>query len=391
MENSVNEKVQMNESYLHIPEDHEYPQLKAHGLSEALYKSLWLLSRMPKQPSRYGDTQELTNLRLIIENPQDRTMRLEGRGENIFAQVAETLWVLGGKDELVYLSPFLPRAKEFSDDGGKTWRSAYGKRLRHYPVQGESYKDPRVIPNGFDQLKALVDLFVKSFDTRRGHLVLTYPPVDHSPGIDVVCNVALQFYIRDKKLYMTIHNRSNDSIWGFSGINFFEFTVLQEIIAHLVSVGTGEEIGLGTYVHNSTSFHVYSHHSDRMDTILSENSSMKSHDPSKVYPWKVPSIEKMDNALEVYFLILKDIQSGTIQLYDEGLDNALAELHESCYGTSLAPLCSACLIYAADKKEPMSSDKKNYLFSKFVDIGKYKETYIIEKMRNKFIEEASVK
>lgn len=387
MENSINEKVQMTESYLHNPEDHEYPQLVASGLSEALYKTLWLLSRMPKQPSRYGDTQELTNLRLIIKNPRDRTMRLQNRGENIFAQVAETLWVLGGKDELKYLSPFLPRASEFSDDGGKTWRSAYGKRLRNYPSQCCSSGGIKSV----DQLKLLTEAFSKSLDTRRGHLVLTYPPIDHSPGIDVVCNVALQFFIRDKKLHMTIHNRSNDSIWGFSGINFFEFTVLQEILADLISNEIGEEIELGTYVHNSTSFHVYSHHSDRTEKILSTNSTMKSHDPEKVYPWKVASLQNLDNVLHTYFTMLEEIQSG--ELFDEehSLGLALEHLHLFSNRTTLAPLCSACLIYAANKEEPMSSEYKESLFSKFVELPKVSDTYIIESMRNKFIPEASVK
>jgi thymidylate synthase len=56
---------------------------------------------------------------------------LPGRNNNVFAQLAETAWVLAGRNDLAFLGHYLPRVADFSDDG-RTWRGAYGPRIRRW-------------------------------------------------------------------------------------------------------------------------------------------------------------------------------------------------------------------------------------------------------------------
>lgn len=280
-----------------------FPQIKAQGVNEALYKALWLLDDMEEVPSRDGTTKELLNCRLIHTEPRDRIIRLQGRKHNFFSQLGETLWVLSGSNELRFLNFFLPRAKEFSDDGGRTWRSGYGARLRGYPKYdwdplSDVYTEDE---DGVDQFRSVIESIVRSRETRRGFIVLTHPPVDHAEGIDVVCNVALQFIVRRGRLCMTIHNRSNDVIWGYSGINFFEFTFMQELMRSILLWDYGVHLELGPYVHNSVSFHLYSRHYERAQGILTKNAAkIEPFSRDRHFPVSVPSLEAMDQNLSLW-------------------------------------------------------------------------------------------
>ena len=81
--------------------------------------------------SRGGtQTRELRSYTIGIKRPTERVLVLPERRNNPFAALAETMWVLGGRDDLAYLTRYLPRAGDFSDDG-ETWRGAYGPRLRN--------------------------------------------------------------------------------------------------------------------------------------------------------------------------------------------------------------------------------------------------------------------
>src|ERR1044071_339665 len=64
-----------------------------------------------------------------LTNPKNKVLTVPRRLSSFPATCAETLWVLAGRNDLEFLEYFLPRAKDFSDDG-KTWRAAYGPRLR---------------------------------------------------------------------------------------------------------------------------------------------------------------------------------------------------------------------------------------------------------------------
>ena len=172
-----------------------------------------------------GRTKELTATSITLRHPEERELVLPGRNANIAAQIAETMWVLAGKTSgIVWLSHYLPRAVDFADDG-KHWRAAYGPRLRNW--------------KGVDQVAYVVNALQADPQTRQAVIALWDPEVDILPGLDRSCNTTLQFTSRLGALDMHVSLRSNDVMWGLSGINAFCWSTLQEIIAELLGVDVG--------------------------------------------------------------------------------------------------------------------------------------------------------
>ena len=197
---------------------------------------------------RGDESRELRNRVITLEKPQERCLFLPGRRNSIFAQVAETIWVIAGRKDLPWLTPYLPRAPNFSDDGGATWRGAYGPRLRAWA-------------GGIDQIDEWRRLLLEDRNSRRAVGIFFDPSVDFVASRDIPCNNWLSWLVRNDQLHLSIGVRSNDAMWGFSGINAFEFSVLQEMLGFWIGAGVGD----ATFF--ATSFHLYSRHYTRADEI----------------------------------------------------------------------------------------------------------------------------
>lgn len=202
-------------------------------------------------PSRLGDdTKELRHVGVTLTRPLDREVLAGHRNASIVAQIAETMWVLRGRSDITWLGQYLPRAHEFSDDG-TTWRGAYGPRLRRYGMAET------------DQLQHVVDLLRADPNTRRAVLSIYDPNIDVHPGKDIPCNDFMSFSLRDGRLDAHVFIRSNDLVWGWSGINAFEWSVVLEVIAWFVGAEPGS-------LHFSiTSLHAYDRHFKRLEKIAS--------------------------------------------------------------------------------------------------------------------------
>src|SRR5579884_2635761 len=157
---------------------------------------------------RGSSSMELRNRFIVLEKPQERCLVTPNRYNNIFAAIAETMWVLAGRNDLAFLSRYLPRARDFSDDG-QTWRAAYGPRLRNW--------------YGIDQLYENLILMQHELRTRRAVMSTFDPAVDFIDSKDIPCNNWIHWLVRDNHLHMNVAVRSNDIMWGFSGINAFEW------------------------------------------------------------------------------------------------------------------------------------------------------------------------
>ncbi len=238
----------------------------ARNLSEALVNVLGDVMLAGEEVTARGQTQrEVRGHVQTITQPTERVLILPGRANNVFAQIAETAWVLAGRDDLDYLSRYLTRAVEFSDDG-RTWRAAYGPRLRRWGGH-------------VDQLNAVVHRFAEDPNTKRAVMSIFDPAGDYGDTKDVPCNNWLHFLQRDNLMHLSVAVRANDAIWGFSGINFFEWSVLQELIAN--SAGS-ERVGeLNWFV---GSMHVYQRHYAVAEKIL-RNSC-----PRSPYDFGVPTL-----------------------------------------------------------------------------------------------------
>lgn len=279
------------------------------NLTDALIGSLrLLLTEGATVPSRNGETKELYCHQVRISNPTERVLISPYRGANIFAQLAEAMWVMGGRDDVEFLSRYLPRAKDFSDDG-KVWRGGYGPRIRKWVRAIGNHSE--LLPQGetrwvqetkiVDQLAECVKILKEDLPSRRAVIVIFDPALDFVQSKDIPCNNWLHFLVRDGKLNLTVGIRSNDAIWGFSGINVFEWSVLQQMVAHWIGVE------VGTMAYTASSFHLYDYHYEKAEKMVANAKS------KTLYDFGVPQIkfntlfEDFDAAMAEFFYQEKEI------------------------------------------------------------------------------------
>lgn len=212
--------------------------------------------------SRNGPTIELTAQTIAVECPRERFVYAPGRNNNPFAAIAESMWVLAGRNDLAYLTPYLRRAPDFSDDHGVTWRAGYGPRLRDW--------------NGVDQLSAVRDTLHRSPASRRAAVSLFDPAQDYQDSNDIPCNNWLHFLARDGRLDLNVAARSTDIWWGFSGINAFEWGVALEMMARWLEL----EPGVLTFF--TSSLHLYERHYEQARTVLSHQTAAADYVGSSV-------------------------------------------------------------------------------------------------------------
>lgn len=248
----------------------------------------------------------LSNLE-IIDNSQERVIVLKHRNNNIFALIAETLWVLGGRNDLEFLQHYLPRASEFSDDG-ETWRAAYGPRLRDW--------------YGVDQFKEVARLINQDSNTKRAAMLIFDPAKDYVETKDVPCNNWLHFMARDSKLHLNVTVRANDAIWGFGGINMFEWSFLHE----MMSFWTNQEIGQLSWF--TGTMHVYERHYNNISKILNAFKGKTLYDFGFTSPKFSTPIDKFDEMMDNVFELEKNMRiNPSVEILNEinKIDDALIQ------------------------------------------------------------------
>lgn len=116
------------------------------------------------------------------------------------------------------------------------------------------------------QFDVVVETLKKDKDSRRAAIVLLNKYHLNSKTNDVPCTYALSFRIRDNKLNMTVHMRSQDSIFGmgndapaFSFIHEMTLNALREFYP---------DLRYGIYTHFADSFHVYEKHFKMMEDMI---------------------------------------------------------------------------------------------------------------------------
>lgn len=167
-------------------------------------------------------------------NPQERVLFDPIRDCNPYFHFMESLWILGGRNDVAWLKQWLPSIDKYSDDG-RIFHGAYGYRLRSN-----------------QQMSRVITRLIEEQDTTRAVLQIYNEEFDAGyTGVDMPCNTTIFLGIQESKLNLTVCNRSNDMIWGAYGANVVQFSMLQEYIANKVGCG------IGWYVQMSNNAHVY--------------------------------------------------------------------------------------------------------------------------------------
>ena len=242
--------------------------------------------------SRAGLVKELLHVGITLREPCDRYITTPARKASVAAQIAETVWVLSGRNDVEWLTNYLPRAAEFSDDGW-TWSGGYGPRLRAWPRRDG---DGGVI----DQLRWVVDHLRADRSSRRAVVTIYDPVMDSQPGKDIPCNNWLDFKSRLGRLHLHVAIRSNDLIWGWSGINAFEWSVLQEVVASILG------IDVGPLSFSISSLHVYDRHWSRAEKITDDIPVLGTPSPRTT----LKSVEELDDLLTRFFKLEERIRLG---------------------------------------------------------------------------------
>jgi thymidylate synthase len=253
------------------------------------------LLEAPEVGSRAGRVHEMTHVGITLRQPQERYIILPDRKPSLPAQIAETVWVLSGRQDIEWLSHYLPRAKDFSDDG-QTWRAGYGPRMRSW----------RNMVQVVDQLAYVVDTLRKDPLSRQAVISLWDPAIDTKPGKDIACNNWLSFSSRLGKLDLHVAVRSNDAMWGWSGINVFEWSTLQEVVAGLLG------IEVGSLHFSATSFHLYGRHWVKAHRIAETRGTVNRPKLAPTFQLgALNGLSHFDDLLTRWFQLEYDIRTGS--------------------------------------------------------------------------------
>lgn len=198
-------------------------------------------------------TKELHPALLELKHPTCRVLTIPNRKNNVFATVAEYVWIMGGRNDLDFLSFYLSGAGNYSDDG-KTWRAAYGPRLRSWAKRDGSQ---------VDQLQEVIRILKKDPYSRRAVMVLFDPDLDFvHESKDYPCTNWMHFLYRNDRLDLKVTMRSNDIVFGMSQTNIPIFSMILETMACLL----GKRVGM--YYHDADSLHIYDNMLEKARTII---------------------------------------------------------------------------------------------------------------------------
>lgn len=223
-----------------------YPSF--HSANDAI---LWTINECSKgamASPRGMRTFEQLGVSFVIENPRARLVTIPGRKWSLPLAIGELCWHLRGSDQLSGLTHYARVWRHFSDDGVSVRGSCYGKKVFNSD-NGDSQWDHARRYLESDPYTRRAVLSIGGYDVNS--------PIDTA---DVACAQSLQFLIRDGRLHLYVHMRSNDAFLGLP-YDIFLFTILQEIMS--VQIG----IPLGEYVHMANSMHIYERDLDKIDKM----------------------------------------------------------------------------------------------------------------------------
>lgn len=202
-----------------------------------------------ERDTRNGKVLQLTGPTLLqFERPMERVMFWPQRDSNPFFHMAESLWMLAGRDDVEFVANYAKQMRAYSDDG-VSLNGAYGFRWRKW--------------FGYDQIELIIKNLKANKDCRRQVLGMWDATANQDFDLDsdlqkttcsndVPCNTHTYFAINHAgRLDMTVCNRSNDLVWGCLGANAVHFSFLQEYMA--VRIG----VEVGSYFQFTNNLHGY--------------------------------------------------------------------------------------------------------------------------------------
>lgn len=196
---------------------------------------------------------EVENFSYILP-PYVRFQNYECRKLNLSYLKREVMWYLKGD-----------RFDNSICQHAKTWRDIVNSDGSINSNYGQYVFRPAV-----SQFDNVVDQLKKDPDSRRASITILNSEHLLSDTRDVPCTYSLNFRIRNDRLNMSVHMRSQDAIYGM-GNDAPAFSIIQEMV-YASLVENYPQLCLGDYFHVVDSFHVYERHFKMLDEILAGSS-----------------------------------------------------------------------------------------------------------------------
>jgi thymidylate synthase len=225
---------------------------------DSLYKNQWLNIykdlhfRGNKYSPRGMKTLEIENYQ-FTGDPRFKICNFRERKISLKYLVKELLWYLSGdrnNESIVEASKFWETIKNKEKP---FWNSNYG-----YNIFAQH------------QFEYCYNQLIEDKDTRQAVIIINSSNVMMSDTKDKICTYAISFRIRDNKLNMSVSMRSNDFIIG-TQIDYFQFSIIQEMLFTLLKSIHYPDLKLGTYTHKADSFHIYERNFKQMADIITSN------------------------------------------------------------------------------------------------------------------------
>lgn len=211
-----------------------------------------LLDEGYHQPSHKSGCKSLYDVTMEVKNPRSRHLYLKGRHNDIFRTIAETFWNMAGSNKVSpYLSFYLPRIKDFSDDGFNM-HGALGYRMHIWDqLSGalETFKTDGIysrrvnitIQNPMDSHMGIMEFFED--DVR----LKDYPPVQ-----------SLSFYVtHGNQFCCKVNMSSGDIIYDAGSTVPFVFSLVHEMMFNEMNrVFPDAGLELGAFRMNVTNLHM---------------------------------------------------------------------------------------------------------------------------------------
>lgn len=257
-----------------------------------------------------------------ISNPADRYITIPDRKWNKYLPFAESLWIALGLNDLNSLpGHYVKSLYDYSDDG-RTWRAGYGPRVRafngivdDYDISDPKHRDFVYYDSTItvvDQLRYVIDSFHRDMGTRQAIISIGDPAkdcfdLDGDLKItkDYPCSRTIHFMIVDGKLNCTLYIRSNDILFGMSGVNIFNFTWMLEYVANMIGVPVGK------YYHVANNLHVYKEHFDKIyEFSRLEQFRYRTRFPFKYRESQFVSLTAFDDLIGVLYSYQQKLVAG---------------------------------------------------------------------------------
>lgn len=238
-----------------------------------------------KVQTRNGSAYEYSEpVATVYAKPRERVLFYPERDANPFFHCLESLWMLGGRNDVAFVTRFSGNIKKYSDDG-KTFHGAYGHRWRKW--------------FGYDQLNIIAHRLTTYPNDRRAVLTMWDANTDLLLGndaVDLPCNTQVMFNVRDEHLNMTVINRSNDMVWGAYGANAVHMSFLQEYMALRIGKLVGH------YTQFSNNLHAYVETYEKIKKLKPDYDPYLDFRDQQIVPLITPGTNAMsfDHELDVW-------------------------------------------------------------------------------------------